>query len=303
MNRVFAIVIGVIILAFIASGTLFVVDQRRYAIVFGLGEIKRVIDRPGLYVKLPPPFQNIVMLDKRIQTIDNEEADRYITAEKKNLLVDLFVKWRISDPKQFFISFKGDRSLAGDRLTQIIRAALNEEFTKRTVKEVVSNEREVVMEAVRRKVAHDAGVIGVEIVDVRLKRVDLLAGISESVYRRMEAERKQVANQLRSTGAAEAEQIRADADRQRVVLLAQAYEQAQAIKGSGDAKASAIYAQAFQRDPQFAAFYRSMDAYRQAFSGRNDLLVLDPNSEFFRFMRSPGGDMPAAVPAPASRRP
>jgi membrane protease subunit HflC len=301
MNRIVALVVSIVIVLFVFSSMIFVVDQRRFAIVFALGEVKQVITEPGLYFKLPPPFQNIVYLDKRIQTIDNPDADRYITAEKKNLLVDLFVKWRISDPRRYFISFKGDQPLAQDRLSQIIRAALNEEFAKRTVSEVVSNEREVVMQAVRKKVGPDAASIGIEIVDVRLKRVDLLSAISESVYRRMEAERKQVANQLRSTGAAEAEQIRADADRQREVLLAEAYKGAQVIKGDGDAKASAIYADAFGRDPQFYQFYRSLDAYRHSFR-KNDLIVVDPNSEFFRFMRSPGAAAADAAGGPPSRK-
>lgn len=301
MNRIVALVIGLVILLFIGSSMVFVVDQRRDAIVFGFGEIKSVISKPGIYFKLPPPLQNVVFLDNRIQTIDNPEADRYITAEKKNLLVDLFVKWRIADPRKYFISFRGDQSLAQDRLSQIIRAALNEEFTKRTVSEVVSNEREVVMQAVRKKVSPDAASVGIEIVDVRLKRVDLLANISESVYRRMEAERKQVANELRSTGAAEAEQVRADADRQREVALADAYKKAQIVKGEGDAKASAIYAQAFGRDPQFYEFYQSLQAYRHSFRP-NDVIIADPNSAFFRFMRNPSGTGPATAPAAPHKR-
>lgn len=289
MNRLLAFAAGLVVVMLIASSTLFVVDQRKYAIVFNLGDIKRVIAEPGLYYKLPPPFENVVFLDKRIQTIDNAQADRFITSEKKNLLVDLYVKWRIVDPRRYFVSFKGDASLAGDRLTQIVRAALNEEFTKRTVSDVVSNERDAVMQAVRKKVGKDAADVGVEIVDVRLKRVDLMAEISDSVYRRMEAERKQVANMQRSEGAAEAEAIRANADRQRQVILADAYKQAQILKGEGDAKAAAIYADAFSRDPQFYAFYRSLEAYRRSFSGSRDLIVADPNSEFFRFMRNPSG--------------
>jgi membrane protease subunit HflC len=303
MNRIIVLALAVLLLLLIGSSTIFVVDQRRFALVFELGEVKRVVTEPGLHFKLPPPLQNIVFLDKRIQTIDNPEPDRYITAEKKNLLVDLFVKWRIADPTKFYISVQGDQGLAQARVSQIIRAALNEEFTKRTVSEVVSNEREVVMQTVRQKVGPDAAAIGIEIVDVRLKRVDLLANISESVYRRMEAERKQVANQLRSTGAAEAEQIRADADRQREVVLAEAYQKAQAVKGDGDAQAAAIYAEAFGRDPQFYQFYQSMQAYRRSFHG-SDIIVADPNSDFFRFMRDPNGSVPPANTASptASRR-
>lgn len=299
MNRIIATIVALVVVLTLASSMFFVVDQRRFAIVFALGAVKRVVSEPGLYFKLPPPFERVVTIDKRIQTIDNAEPDRYITAEKKNLLVDLFVKWRVTDPLQYYISFKGDSSLAEDRLRQIIRAALNEEFAKRTVNEVVSNEREVVMQAVRSKVEKDAAGIGIQIVDVRLKRVDLLAEISESVYRRMEAERKQVANQLRSTGAAEAEKIRADADRQREVILSTAYAQTQQVMGEADAKASSIYSAAFGRDPSFYEFYKSMQAYRTTFRNRSDIIVADPNAPFFKYLRSPDGGAPAPRAATA----
>ncbi|SDV51410.1 protease modulator HflC [Chitinasiproducens palmae] len=295
MNRIIAAIVALVVLLLIASSMLFVVDQRRFAIVFGLGEVKRVIAEPGLYFKLPPPFERIVPIDKRIQTIDNAEPDRYITAEKKNLLVDLFVKWRVVDARRYFISFRGDSALAEDRLKQIIRSSLNEEFTKRTVSEVVSNEREAVMHTVRNKVARDASAVGIQIVDVRLKRVDMLAEISESVYRRMIAERKQVANQLRSTGAAEAEQIRADADRQREVILATAYKQAQGKMGEGDAQAASIYGDALGKNPEFYSFYKSLQVYRDGFANKSDVIVADPSSPLFRFMRSADGGRPAAA--------
>jgi len=198
--------------------------------------------------------------------------------------VDSFVKWRIVDPRKFFISFKGDERLAQDRLTQLVRSALNEEFTKRTVRELISDQREEVMQGIRKKVADDAADIGVEIVDVRLKRVDLLAEISDSVYRRMEAERKRVANELRSTGAAESDKIRANAERQRDTILAEAYRDAQKIKGAGDAKATALYAEAFGRDAQFAQFYQSLEAYRGSFKDKKDIMVIEPNGEFFKFL-------------------
>jgi modulator of FtsH protease HflC len=217
-------------------------DQRKFAVVFSFGQIVRVIEKPGLQIKYPAPFESVRFFDRRILTIDNPEAERFITAEKKNLLVDSYVKWRIVDPRKFFISFKGDERLAQDRLTQLVRSALNEEFTKRTVRELISDQREQVMQGIRKKVADDASDIGVEIVDVRLKRVDLLAEISDSVYRRMEAERKRVANELRSTGAAESDKIRANAERQRDTILAEAYRDAQKIKGAGDAKATSLYA-------------------------------------------------------------
>lgn len=286
MNRIGTVIVALIVLLIVLASTMFVVDQRRFAIVFSLGEIKQVIDKPGLHFKLPPPLENVLYLEKRIMTIDNPEPERFITAEKKNLIVDSYVKWRIVDPRKFYISFKGDNNLARDRLTQQIRSALQEAFTKRTVSEVVSSQREQVMQWVRQKVGDDAAQVGIQIVDVRMRRVDLASGISESVYRRMAAERKRVANELRSTGAAEAEQIRADADRQRDVVVAEAYAKAQQIKGEGDAQASLIYGQAFGRDPQFAKFYQSLEAYRNTFRDKKDVIVTDPNSDFFRFMRN-----------------
>jgi membrane protease subunit HflC len=247
MNRlVYWLVTGFIALMLISS-MVFVVDQRRFALVFALGEVKDVISTPGLHFKLPPPFQNVVYLDKRILTLDTPDADRFITAEKKNILVDAFVKWRIIDPRLYYVSFTGDESRAKDRMSQIIKAALNDEITKRTVREVISGERAKVMQAVHAKVASDAAQIGVQIVDVRLKRVDYIEQINNSVYERMKAERTRVANELRSTGAAESEKIRADADRQRTVILAEAFRDAEKIKGEGDARASQIYSKRLAR--------------------------------------------------------
>jgi membrane protease subunit HflC len=283
-NRLLAAIAGLIGLFYVVTSSIFVVDQRNFAVVFSFGQIVRVIEQPGLQAKLPAPFENVRFFDRRILTIDTPEAERFITSEKKNLLVDSYVKWRIVDPRKFFVSFKGDERLAQDRLTQLVRSALNEEFTKRTVREIISDQREQVMQGIRKKVADDASDIGVEIVDVRLKRVDLLAEISDSVYRRMEAERKRVANELRSTGAAESDKIRANAERQRDTILAEAYREAQKIKGSGDAKATSLYADAFGRDPQFAQFYQSLQAYRSSFKDKRDVIVLEPNSEFFKFM-------------------
>ena len=283
-NRLLAAIAGLIGLFYVLTSSIFVVDQRNFAVVFSFGQIVRVIEQPGLQVKFPAPFENVRFFDRRILTIDTPEAERFITSEKKNLLVDSYVKWRIVDPRKFFVSFKGDERLAQDRLTQLVRSALNEEFTKRTVREIISDQREQVMQGIRTKVADDASDIGVEIVDVRLKRVDLLAEISDSVYRRMEAERKRVANELRSTGAAESDKIRANAERQRDTILAEAYREAQKIKGSGDAKATALYADAFGRDPQFAQFYQSLQAYRSSFKDKRDVIVVEPNGEFFKFM-------------------
>ncbi|GAB3537428.1 protease modulator HflC [Noviherbaspirillum agri] len=288
MNRLVSTAIAGLIVLTILLSTLFVVDQRQYAIVFALGEVKKVISEPGLHFKLPPPFQNVVFMDKRILTLDTPEADRFITAEKKNILVDAYVKWRIREPRLYFVSFTGDEKRAQDRMSQMIKAALNEEITKRTVREVISGERSKVMNAIHKKVAEEAKQIGVEIIDVRLKRVDYVEQINNSVYERMKAERVRVANELRSTGAAESEKIRADADRQRIVILAEAYRDAEAIRGDGDAKATQIYSQAFGQNPEFFKFYRSLEAYRASFKNRNDLMVIDPNSEFFKYFKSTG---------------
>lgn len=288
MSRLFSYAIASLIALVILMSTLFVVDQRQYAIVFALGEVKQVIKEPGLHFKLPPPFQNVMFLDKRILTLDTPEPDRFITAEKKNILVDAFVKWQIVDPRLYFVSFSGDERRAQDRMAQIVKAALNEEITKRTVREVISGERGKVMDAIRTKVANEAKQIGAQIVDVRLKRVDYVEQINNSVYERMKSERARVANELRSTGAAESEKIRADADRQRTVILAEAYRQAEAIRGEGDAKAARIYAEAFGKNPEFYKFMRSLEAYKESFKTRNDVLLIDPNSEYLKYFKAPG---------------
>ncbi|MGI4844418.1 MAG: protease modulator HflC [Janthinobacterium lividum] len=288
MNRLVTLFVAGFIALMLLSSTVFVVDQRRFAIVFALGQVRDVITEPGLHFKLPPPFQNVIYLDKRILTLDTPDADRFITAEKKNILVDAFMKWRITDPRLYYVSFGGDEARARDRLSQIIKAALNDEITKRTVREVISGERGAVMNAVKEKVVSEAKEIGVGVVDVRLKRVDYIEQINNSVYERMKAERVRVANELRSTGAAESEQIRADADRQRTVIIAEAFREAEKIKGDGDAKASVIYAESFGKNPEFAKFYRSLEAYRATFKNRGDVMVVDPNSEFFKYFKQPG---------------
>ncbi len=286
MKEKLPLLLGSIILAIVlASTSLFTVDQRQYAIVFQLGEVRNVIEQPGLHFKWPL-VQNVRVFDRRILTLDSADPERFITSEKKNVLVDLFVKWRITDVKQYYISVGGNERLAETRLLQTVNAGLREEFGRRTVHEVVSGERDKIMEDMRSKANVDAVKIGVEIVDVRLKRVDLPSEVSESVYRRMEAERKRVANELRSRGSAEAEKIRADADRQREIIVAEAYREAQKIKGEGDAQAAAIYGSAFGSNPEFYAFYRSMDAYQKSFRSKSDLLVIEPNSDFFRYLKN-----------------
>ncbi len=294
MNRIGSILVGLLLAALLLSSTLYVVDQRQFAVVYALGEIKEVIATPGLKFKAPAPLQNVVFLDRRIQTLDSPESRPIFTAEKKSLVIDWLVKWRIVEPKQFIRNNGVDLRNAENRLTPIVQAALNEEVTKRRVGEVLSTDREKVMQGVVRRMVDDAKSFGIEVVDVRIKRVDFSANITESVYRRMESERKRAANELRSTGTADGEKIRADADRQREVIVAEAYRDAQKLKGEGDAKASAIYAEAFGKDPQFAQFFRSLEAYRATFKSRSDVMVLDPSNDFFKTMRGSG----AATPAP-----
>lgn len=269
------------------AATVFTVDQRQAAIIFQLGEVREVITEPGLAFKWPL-IQNVRFFDKRILTMDSPEPERFLTAEKKPVLVDSFVKWRIHDVKQYYVSVSGDEMLARTRLAQTVNSGLREEFGKRTVHDVVSGEREKIMSEVLKKADADARTMGVQIVDVRLKRVDFPQEVSESVYRRMETERKRVANELRSTGAAEAEKIKADADRQREVIVAEAYRDAQKIKGNGDAKAAAIYGQAMGKNPEFYAFLRSMEAYRATFKSKSDIMVVEPNSDFFKYLKNSG---------------
>lgn len=278
------ILIGAAAALILLSLSMFVVDQRQTVIVLQLGEMVGVKTAPGLYFKIPL-IQNVRYFDSRILTFDSVEPERFITAEKKNVMVDAFVKWRIADVKQYYISVGGDEIRAKTRLMQTVNSIMREEFGKRTINEVVSGERDKIMNALRQKADFDARKIGVQVLDVRLKRVDFPTEISESVYRRMDAERKRVANELRATGNAESEKIRADADRQREVTLADAYRDAQKIKGDGDAKSSAIYAAAFGRNAEFYAFYRSMDAYKQSFKNKSDVMVMDPSSAFFKYLK------------------
>jgi modulator of FtsH protease HflC len=284
MRSVAPILAVLIVAALLASSTLFTVDQRQNAIVFQLGEVKEVVTKPGLHFKWPL-LQNVRLFEMRILTFDDAEPLRFLTQGNRPVLVDSFVKWRINDVRQYYVSVEGDEFRAMTRIRQTVSGALRDEFGARALHDVVSGEREQIMSRVREKVDEDLKRIGVGVVDVRLKRVDLPADVSESVYRRMEAERKRIANEQRSTGAADAEKIRADADRQREVLLAEAYRDAQRVRGEGDARAASIYAAAFNQNPEFFSFYRSMEAYRNSFRGRNDLLLVEPNSDFLRYFR------------------
>ncbi|SAI72044.1 inner membrane-anchored protein [Bordetella ansorpii] len=298
MQRLMPILVGLLIALAALSSCVFTVRERDYALVFSLGEVRKVISEPGLYFKLPPPFQNVVTIDKRILTIESTDAERIQTSEKKNLLIDSYVKWRIADPRLYYVTFGGNERAAQERLQAQIRDALNASVNVRTVSDVVSTQRDKVMAEILTNVARRAQPLGVEVVDVRLRRIEFAPEISESVYRRMEAERTRVANELRSIGAAESEKIRAEADRQREVIVAQAYAKAQAVMGEGDAQASNIYAQAFGKNPEFYDYYKSLEAYRSAFSKPGDVLVVDPSSDFFNYFKNPNpGSRPAAPEA------
>ena len=298
MNRISLIVAVALVSLMVLASTVFVVDQRQVAVIYALGEIKEVVQEPGLNFKLPPPFQNVVFLDRRIQTLDSPETRPIFTAEKKSLVIDWLVKWRVAEPRQFIRNNGVDLRNLEARLSPVVHAAFNEEVTKRTVGGVLSTERDKVVRDVSARLVDDAKAFGIEIVDVRIKRVDFVANITESIYSRMKSERLQVANQLRSTGGAEGEKIRADADRQRDVIVAEAYRDAQKVKGDGDAKASAIFAEAFGRDPQFAHFYRNLEAYRASFRNKSDIMMVDTSSEFFKGMRGSAGP---TAPAPSKK--
>ena len=298
MNRLGFTLSSLLLLLAIASSMLFVVDQRQFGVVYALGQIKDVITEPGLNYKLPPPFQNVSYIDKRLLTLDTTDTEPMLTAEKQRVVIDWYVRWRISEPTQYIRNVGLDESAGANQLNRVVRNAFQEEVNKVTVKELLSIKREVLTADVKAEVlakVRGDKPWGIDVVDVRITRADYVDAITESVYRRMEAERKRVANELRSTGAAEGEKIRADADRQREVTIANAYRDAQKIKGEGDAEASRIYAEAFGRDPQFAQFYRSLEAYKASFNKKGDLMVVDPSSsEFFKAMR---GNAQPTVPA------
>lgn len=292
MRAIGPLVAALIAVVLVISGALFTVDQRQNALVFQLGEVKEIITKPGLNFKWPM-IQNVRFFDMRILSYDDAEPLRFITSEKKPVLVDSYVKWRIIDVRQFYVSVQGDEFRAATRLRQTISNLLQAEFGRRTVHDVVSGARDEIMDEVREKADKDLRRIGVEIIDVRLKRVDLPLEVSQSVYGRMQAERKRIANEQRSEGAAEAERIRADADKQREVILANAYRDAQHVKGEGDAKAAATYAKAFSKNAEFYAFYRSMEAYRDTFQGNKDLMLIEPTSDYLRYFGNSAGRMPA----------
>ncbi len=299
MNRVGLIVSSVLVVLVLLSSTLFVVDQRQFGVVYALGQIKDVVTEPGLHVKLPPPFQNVSYIDKRLLVLDSVDAEPMLTLEKQRVVIDWYVRWRITQPTDYIRNVGLDERAGASQLNRVVRNAFQEEINKRTVKDLLSLKREALMADVKREVlqvVQGTKPWGVDVVDVRITRVDYVEAITDSVYKRMVAERQRVANELRSTGAAEGEKIRADADRQREVTIANAYREAQKVKGEGDATAASTYAQSFGRDPQFAQFYRSLDAYKSSFARKSDVMVLDPSSDFFKAMRGPNGAGASTAP-------
>ena len=297
MNRVGFIASTLLVVLALASSMLFVVDQRQFGVVFALGQIKEVLTEPGLHFKLPPPFQNVSYIDKRLLTLESAEADPMLTLEKQRVVIDWYVRWRITQPTDYIRNVGLDEKAGANQLNRVVRNAFQEEINKRTVKDLLSAKREALMADVKREVlqaVQGAKPYGIDIIDVRITRVDYVEAITDSVYKRMVAERQRVANELRSTGAAEGEKIRADADRQREVTVANAYRDAQKVKGEGDAEAAKNYAEAFGKDPQFAQFYRSLDAYKASFNKKGDVMVLDPTSDFFKTMRGAGAVAPAS---------
>jgi len=290
MNKVGFFVTSFLVALAIGSSMLFVVDQRQYGVVFQLGEIRKVVTEPGLNFKLPPPFQNVSYIDKRLLTLESSDSEPTLTAERQRVVIDWYVRWRISDPQAYIRNVGLNERAGALQLNRVARNAFQQEVNKRTLQELLSTRREQLMRDVQREVlAAVRGADrpwGMDVVDVRITRVDYAESITRSVYDRMEAERKRVANELRSTGFAEGEKIRAEADREREVIVAEAFRDAQRIKGEGDAAAAAAYADAFGRDPAFAQFYRSLEAYKASFSGKSDVMVVDPSSDFFRSLRN-----------------
>lgn len=279
MKPLLSILIAAVL--FIGSNAIFTVQQGDTALVFRFGEIVKADIEPGLHFKTPF-VNNVRKFDARLQTLD-AEPERYLTSEKKNLLVDSFVKWRIVDAKKFYTTMNGDIRQANLRLAQIIKDGLRAEFGSRTVQEVISQDRKMMVRDIEANTSKSVASFGIDVVDVRIKRVDLPQDVSESVYQRMEAERNRVAKDLRSQGAEAAERIRADADRQRTVIKADAFRDAETIRGEGDGKAAEIYAEAYSQDSEFYAFYQSLNAYQDTFRDKSDVMIVDPKSDFFKF--------------------
>ena len=290
MNK--AYLIGLVVLVVVGSQALFIVDQRERALKLQLGEIRRSDYDAGLHFKIPL-FQNVLKFDARIQNLDSD-PEQYLTSEKKQVVVDSFVKWRIADTERYFTSTQGDTQIANQRLSVIVNKQLRDEFGKRTVTQVVSGERADIMSNMADAVREQTDELGLDIIDVRIKRVDLPSDVSEAVYNRMKAERQEVAKKFRSEGEERARLLRAEADRESEVILANAERDAQIIRGEGDATATRTYAEAYSQDPGFFTLYRSLSAYANTFRTQSDVLLLEPNSEFFRYFNNPRGHTPPA---------
>ncbi len=284
MQKTTRVFVALLVFLILLSMATYTVDQREHGIVFRLGEIVAVKKEPGLYFKVPL-VDNVRHFDNRILTYDSSTPDRFITSEKKNVLVDSFIKWRIIDPAKYYVSVNGDERQAERRLTQTVNDGLRAEFGKRTIQEVVSGERSEIMDIIKERADRESNNIGIQILDVRLRRVDLPKEVSDSVYQRMEAERKSVANELRSEGFAESEKIKANAEKEKEIIITDAYREAQKLKGEGDAKAARIYSNVFNKNKEFYDFYRSIEAYRNSVNSKDDILVLDPNTEFFKYLQ------------------
>ena len=282
----FMLVVTLVVLV-TGAFSMYQVTEWEKAMLFRLGEIVKTDVQPGLHFKFPF-VNNVRKFDGRILTLD-VEPERFLTAEKKNVIVDSFVMWRIDDVRRFYTAVLGDERNARQRLEQIIKDAMRGEFSKRTVNDVVSGDRDTMMKSLIVDANEQAGQIGISIIDVRVKRVDLPSEVSNSVYRRMQAERSRVAKEFRSQGMEAAERIRADADRQRQVLIANAYRDAEQLRGEGDARAAETYAEAYGKDSEFYSFYRSLQAYQESFDGGNNMMLLEPDSEFFQYFNESRG--------------
>lgn len=287
-NRIIVLALGILLTVLVVRGAVYTVDEREKAIVVQLGQVIRSNDTPGIHFKIPA-IQEVHFFDGRILTLD-ADPQRYLTEEKKSLVVDSFVKWRITDPLKFYLAVSGDEAQARTLLQQRVNGGLRDEFGKRTLTASVSKDRRAIRKAVTESTNAAARDFGIEVIDVRLQRVELPQQVSSNVFERMEAERARIAKDYRARGAEEAEKIRAEAERKREVLLAEAYGKSEQIRGEGDGKAAAIYANAYNKHPDFYALYRSLTAYKQSFSSKSDVMIVDPSSEFFKYLKKSRGN-------------
>lgn len=284
-NQLIAVIALALVAIVVVSGAFYTVDERERAVVLRFGEVVRHDANPGLHMKLPF-VDSVRFYDRRILTLD-AEARAFLTIEKKSVVVDSYVKWRIIDMPKFYVAVRGDELKARERLSQVINSGLRDEFGKRTLRDVVSGDRRKIMEILTVNADKQSREYGIEVVDVRIQRVDLPPQVSDAVFDRMRAERTRIAKELRAQGAEAAEKIRADADRQREILLAEAYRDSERLRGDGDARAAAIYARAYSVNPEFYTLYRSLNAYKESFRSKDDVLVVDPSAEFFRYFKNP----------------